>query len=36
LKKCFDPPALSGNRLLVRNGEEAACCQLPLADLSRR
>ena len=29
--KTWNNPALSGNRLLVRNGEEAACYELPLA-----
>jgi hypothetical protein len=28
----WNNPCLSGNRLLVRNGEEAACYELPLAD----
>ena len=27
----WNNPCLSGNRLLVRNGEEAACYELPLA-----
>jgi len=30
--KTWNNPALSGNRLLVRNGEEAACYELPLAN----
>jgi outer membrane protein assembly factor BamB len=29
--KTWNNPALSGNHLLVRNGEEAACYELPLA-----
>jgi outer membrane protein assembly factor BamB len=29
--KTWNNPALSGNRLLVRNGEETACYELPLA-----
>jgi outer membrane protein assembly factor BamB len=30
--KTWNPPALSGQRLLVRNNEEAACYELPLAE----
>ncbi len=30
--KTWNPPALSGHRLLVRNNREAACYELPLAE----
>ncbi len=30
--KTWNPPALSGRRLLVRNNKEAACYELPLAE----
>ena len=34
--KTWNPPALAGSYLLVRNGQEAACYQLPIRDTNEK